>query len=167
MFIYFTLTKLNFWLKIRNSWRLIAALFNFKNMFSKENKLEKFKDAETIIGPSIKVKGNFQGKGNIVIEGTVEGSLKTEANLFIGNDAKVVANVESNDAAIHGEVFGNIKNKGYLAIGKTARISGDIQYVEISIERGALINGTLNAIQEVKKTEKVKSNSEEEKENDR
>lgn len=131
-------------------------------MFSKENKLEKFKDAETIIGPSIKVKGNFQGKGNIVIEGIVEGSLKTDANLFIGNEAKVVANIESNDAAIHGEVFGNIKNKGYLAIGKTARISGDIQYVEISIERGALINGTISAVQEMKKMGKTKLVSEDE-----
>ena len=123
-------------------------------MFSKENKLEKFKDAETVIGPSIKVKGNFQGKGNIVVEGTVEGSLKTEADLFIGTDAKVVANIESNDAAIHGEVSGNIKNRGYLAIGKSARISGDIQYVEISIEKGALINGNLIAIQEGKKSSK-------------
>ena len=53
-------------------------------MFSKETKLEKFKDAETVIGASIKVKGNFQGQGNIVIEGSLEGSLKTNANVFIG-----------------------------------------------------------------------------------
>lgn len=131
-------------------------------MFSKENKLEKFKDAETIIGPSIKVKGNFQGKGNIVIEGTLEGSLKTEANLFVGPDAKVVANIESDDAAIHGEVEGNIKNKGYLAIGKNAKISGDIQYVEISIEKGAIVSGNLTPIQETKKAAKSKIEAEEE-----
>lgn len=132
-------------------------------MFNRENKLEKFKDAETVIGPSIKVKGNFQGKGNIVIEGTVEGSLKTEANIFVGNDAKIVANIDSRDASIHGEVFGNIKNKGYLAIGKTAKISGDIQYVEISIEKGALINGTISAVEENKKDLKSKITTEEKK----
>lgn len=126
-------------------------------MFSKENKLEKFKDAETVIGPSIKVKGNFQGKGNIVVEGTVEGSLKTEADLFIGNDAKVVANIESTDAAIHGEVSGNIKSRGYLAIGKNARIAGDIQYNEISIEKGAIIHGNLSAALETKKSSKAKN----------
>lgn len=130
-------------------------------MFSKENKLEKFKDAETIIGPSIKVKGNFQGKGNIVIEGMVEGSLKTEADIFIGDDAKVVANIESNDATIHGEVHGNIKNRGYLAIGKNAQIFGDIQYVELSIEKGASINGNLSSNLENKKTVKTKSEPEE------
>ncbi len=115
-------------------------------MFSKENKLEKFKDAETIIGASIRVKGNFQGQGNIIIEGILEGSLKTEANLFIGDSAKIVANIESKDASINGEVKGNIKSHGYLALGSTAKIIGDIQYNEISIEKGATINGQLLVI---------------------
>jgi|APHig6443717497_1056834.scaffolds.fasta_scaffold09321_3 cytoskeletal protein CcmA (bactofilin family) len=123
-------------------------------MFSKENRLEKFKDAETVIGSSIKVKGNFQGKGNIVIEGMLEGSVKTEANLFIGEDAKVVANIEATDSSIHGEVHGNVRSRGYLAIGKAARIFGDIQYSEISIEKGAIINGQLVAISESEKKAK-------------
>jgi len=112
-------------------------------MFSKENKLEKFKDAETIIGASIKVKGNFNGQGDIVIEGNLEGSLKTEANVFIGERAKVSANVEANEALINGEISGNIKIKKYLAIGKTAKIIGDVQCGEISIERGAAITGQI------------------------
>lgn len=112
-------------------------------MFNKENKLEKFKDAETIIGPSIKVKGNFQGKGDIVIEGMIEGSVKTDANLYVGNDAKVIANIESGDTSIHGQINGNIKCNGYLSIGSSAKIFGDIQYKEISIEKGAVINGQL------------------------
>jgi len=112
-------------------------------MFSKETKLDKFKDAETIIGASIKVKGNFQGQGNIIIEGFLEGSLKTNANLFIGEKAKVVANVEAKDAIINGELHGNLKTKGYLALGSSAKIFGDIQYGELSVDKGAVINGQL------------------------
>ncbi|MDX9778788.1 MAG: polymer-forming cytoskeletal protein [Patescibacteria group bacterium] len=112
-------------------------------MFSKENKIEKFKDAETIIGPSIKVKGNFNGKGDIVIEGILEGSLKTDANVFIGEKARVNANIEASEAFISGEISGNIKIKKYLAIGKSAKITGDVQCGEISIERGALIGGQI------------------------
>ncbi|MFA5023879.1 MAG: polymer-forming cytoskeletal protein [Patescibacteria group bacterium] len=110
-------------------------------MFSKEVRLEKFKDAETVIGGSVKMKGNFQGQGSIIIEGILEGSLKTEANLFVGDKAKVVANIEAKDAIINGEVRGNVKARNYLAIGGTAKIFGDVQYSEISIERGASING--------------------------
>lgn len=112
-------------------------------MFNKESRLEKIKDAETIIGPSIKVKGNFNGKGNIIIDGTLEGSLKTDANVFIGEKARVNANIDANEALISGEISGNIKIKKYLAIGKTAYITGDVQCGEISIERGALINGQI------------------------
>jgi cytoskeletal protein CcmA (bactofilin family) len=116
-------------------------------MFNKENKPEKFKDAETIIGASIKVKGNFHGQGNIVVEGQLEGNLRTEANLFIGEKAKVVANIEANDAIINGEVKGALKIHQYLALGPTAKIFGDINYSEISIEKGAIINGQIIFIQ--------------------
>lgn len=126
-------------------------------MFNKENNLEKFKDAETVIGASIKVKGNFQGQGNIVIEGSVEGSVKTAANLFIGDQAVVIANIEAKDAIINGEVRGNIKTRNYLAIGKTAKVAGDLHYGEISIDKGASINGQLLMIsEEQRKLEKQK-----------
>lgn len=114
-------------------------------MFNRENKLEKFKDAETIIGASIKVKGNFHGQGNIVIEGNLEGSLKTNANIFIGEKAKVVANVEAQDLIVNGEIRGSVIAKNSLSLGSTARISGDILYKEISMEKGAIINGQLLA----------------------
>lgn len=112
-------------------------------MFNKDNKAEKFKDAETIIGASIKVKGNFIGQGNIVIEGHLEGSIKTEADLFVGEKARIVANIEASQATINGEVKGNLKIHDYLAIGSAAKIFGDIVYSEISIEKGAIINGQL------------------------
>ena len=82
-------------------------------MFNKENKIEKFKDAETVIGASVKVKGNFQGQGDIVIEGTLEGSIKTDANLFVGEKAKVVASIDARDAIWNGEIKGNVKFKVY------------------------------------------------------
>lgn len=112
-------------------------------MFNKDNKPEKFKDAETIIGASIKVKGNFHGEGNIVVEGQLEGNLRTDANLFIGDHARVIADIEANDAIINGEVKGSLKIHQYLALGPTAKVIGDINYCEISIEKGAIINGQI------------------------
>jgi len=133
-------------------------------MFNKDNKLEKFKDAETVIGASVKVKGNFQGQGNIIVEGALEGSLKTNANLYVGDKAQVVANIEAKTAIINGELRGNIKAKGYLAIGETARIFGDVHYGEISVEKGAVINGQLlMATEEHRKNESKKEDKETEK----
>ncbi|OGM89173.1 hypothetical protein A3J77_00635 [Candidatus Wolfebacteria bacterium RBG_13_41_7] len=110
-------------------------------MFKKEAREVTAKEAETIIGPSVKVKGNFQGEGNIIIEGTVEGNVKTSQNLLVGNKAKITANVEAGEAKIGGEIMGNIKVKGYLELAATAKILGDIEAAQVSIERGAIFNG--------------------------
>lgn len=107
----------------------------------KENKEVNYKEAETIIGPSIKVKGNFHGQGNMIIEGIVEGSVKTSSYLFIGNKAKIYASVEAKEARIGGEVNGNVKVKGFLEITSSAKVFGDIEASEVSIERGAVLNG--------------------------
>ncbi|MCF7820318.1 MAG: polymer-forming cytoskeletal protein [Candidatus Pacebacteria bacterium] len=108
---------------------------------NKEKNLEKIKDAETIIGGSIKVKGNFHGKGNIIVEGSLEGSLKTDASLLVGEKAKISANVLAKDAFVNGSITGNVKIEKDLFIGKTAKITGDISCEQVSIEKGAIING--------------------------
>ncbi len=110
-------------------------------MFKKQEEKMELKEVETIIGPSVKVKGDFHGQGNIIVEGIVEGSIKTANNLFIGDKAKVMADIESREARIGGEISGNIKTKGYLEISSSARITGDIEAASLSIARGAVLNG--------------------------
>jgi cytoskeletal protein CcmA (bactofilin family) len=112
-------------------------------MFNRDEKLQ-LKDAETIIGPSVKVKGEFNGQGDIIVEGVLEGSLKTGTSLRVGDKAKIRASVEAKDSSISGEITGNIKIKGSLEITATAKITGDIETSSISIEKGAQINGRIS-----------------------
>lgn len=105
------------------------------------NKETSFKEAETIIGPSIKVKGNFHGEGNIIIEGIVEGSVKTNQSLLVGNKAKISADVSAKSATIGGEITGDIKVKESLEILSSAKIFGNISAGQLSIEKGAILNG--------------------------
>ena len=111
---------------------------------NKTNKEVGFKDAETIIGQSVKVKGNFHGQGNIIIEGSVDGSVTTSGFLFVGNKARINANIEAQEANLGGEISGNIKIKGYLEIKSSAKINGDIETAELSVEKGAILNGNCN-----------------------
>jgi cytoskeletal protein CcmA (bactofilin family) len=94
-----------------------------------------------VIGPAIKVKGNFHGKGNIIIEGSLEGSIKTDSSLLIGEKAKVKANIKAKEVVINGSVDGNVNIEKALSLGKTASVKGDIICAEISIDQGAKING--------------------------
>jgi len=110
-------------------------------MFSRQEEIKPQKEAETVIGSSVKLKGDFHGQGDIIIEGILDGSLKTTNNLFVGDKAKVRADIEAKDAKIGGEIKGNIKVKGHLEITSTAKIFGDIEVGSLSVARGAVING--------------------------
>jgi len=101
------------------------------------------KNIETIIGPSVKVEGNFKGEGDLIVEGILIGNLETNNNLKIGQNAVIQAEVKANNAFVSGKVKGNIIVKGKIEIAGTAVILGDIKAQIISIESGALLQGKL------------------------
>lgn len=114
-------------------------------MFSKnQTTTPSAKSIETIIGPSVKVEGDFKGEGDLVIEGVLIGALQTKNNLKIGKNALIEASIKANNAFISGKVKGDILVKGKIEITGTAVILGNIKAQIISIESGALIRGNLD-----------------------
>lgn len=106
---------------------------------SKEN----FKEVETIIGPSVKVEGDFHADGNVIIEGQMIGSFKTQKSLRIGEGANVKASIEAENAWVGGQIEGNLNIKNHLELSSKARIKGDIETQILTIETGAQVNGQL------------------------
>lgn len=105
----------------------------------KEN--QNINETDTIIGPSVKVEGDFVTEGNIIVEGIICGIIKTSKNLKIGPTSKIFANIWAENALIAGEIQGNLIISGKLELTSTAKIFGDIKTSIISIASGALING--------------------------
>lgn len=98
-------------------------------------------EVETIIGPSVHVEGNFVGQGDVIVEGSVTGTLKTTRNLRVGENAVIQADIQAQTALISGQVEGQLTIKDKIELTSTARIKGDIRAGEISIDSGAIIHG--------------------------
>lgn len=120
------------------------------------------KEIETIIGPSVKVKGNFQTKGSMQIDGQLEGTLKIEESLIIGEGAKIIASIKAKKISISGEVKGNISASESLTLSSGSKIEGDIETNEFSVASGAIINGKIKMDQSQKKIEKDDNDIEDE-----
>lgn len=129
-------------------------------MFKKEEKLINFNEAETVIGESVQVKGHFENNGNVVINGSLSGEIKTKGAILVGEKAKIEANVEAEEMTVKGSIQGNLKVYGYLAIGESAKIFGDIECLQISIERGAEINGSVSINNKKEKNDSPLENKE-------
>lgn len=98
-------------------------------------------DSQTIIGASVQVEGDFDGKGDVVVEGKLKGNLKTAQNVTVGSQAVIEASIQAKSAHIAGTVKGNIHVDDSLEITKTAKIHGDVVAKIIAIEAGAQFNG--------------------------
>ncbi len=111
-------------------------------MFNKDEK--QTKEAETVIGASVKVKGAFVSKGDIIIDGEFEGSLETTNNILIGESAIITANIIGTNATIQGKLTGDVVLRDKLELGRNAIITGDIECENISILSGAIVNGKIS-----------------------
>lgn len=110
------------------------------------------RSAETIIGPSIKVEGNFIGQGNIVVDGAVVGTLKTSEDITVGPEANIEADVEGRNMHVAGKIKGNLKINGKLDLSSSAVITGDVEAEVLSMEAGASFNGRLTVGKSTPKT---------------
>ncbi len=96
---------------------------------------------ETVVGHSVKLEGDFCSDENVRIDGSVSGTVKTNKNLIIGEQASVEADVFADNATIAGRVNGNIDVKTKLELLETARVAGDIKASVLSITAGAIFSG--------------------------
>lgn len=101
------------------------------------------KGQETIIAQGVRVEGDFVSQGSISIQGEVIGSVKTDADLEVGETAKIEASVSARNARIAGEIKGNVEVQERLDLLASARVLGDIAAQMLSIEPGASISGKL------------------------
>lgn len=96
---------------------------------------------ETIIGQTVKVDGDFVSDGNVLVQGMVNGSLKTRGDLRVEKGSKIKADVEAANATVSGQIKGNVTIQNNLELGASAMVEGDIVAKVLSIEPGAILNG--------------------------
>ena len=96
---------------------------------------------ETIVSQGMRIDGELKSQGNIKIDGIVAGKVHTSADLMVGPNAQIDADLIAANALIAGVVKGNITVKGSLVILETARIIGNISCGTLGIRDGAFFSG--------------------------
>jgi len=114
-------------------------------MFTDKNEAMKNKNTTAVInmiGTGTVVTGDIQSKGDIRIDGTLKGSIKTSGKVVLGKDGVVEGDVVCANADVSGTIKAKISVAQLLTLKSTAKLNGDIITNKLSIEPGASFTGS-------------------------
>jgi cytoskeletal protein CcmA (bactofilin family) len=103
-------------------------------------------EKETTIGKGCELEGTVMVHGGLRVDGKVKGRLQADGQLVIGPGAQVTADVVADVLRVEGEVTGELKATTLIALQPTARVKGTLEAPSLSIERGAVFDGTCKMV---------------------
>ncbi|MBN9280078.1 MAG: polymer-forming cytoskeletal protein [Hyphomicrobium sp.] len=91
------------------------------------------------IGEDLTIVGNLVSKGEVHIDGQVQGDLHA-ANIIIGETARVTGGVVADEVIVRGSVSGSIRGRR-VVLQTSSRVEGDVFHQQLGIEQGAYFEG--------------------------
>ena len=97
------------------------------------------RDRISTIGPDLRIAGNLYCKGELHIEGQIEGDINS-SSVSVRKGALITGSIEAENILIDGAVNGQIKAPT-VTIASSARVTGDVIHQTLAVEEGAHLEG--------------------------
>lgn len=112
----------------------------------------------SVIGPTLKFKGELSANEDLIIEGEIEGTIAhQDKNLTVGREGRVKANIDARTVEVYGKVEGDIHGEDIVKLAKSADVKGNIRCARIVMEDGAQFSGKIDMGQKSKTATKPTS----------
>lgn len=98
----------------------------------------------SVLGPTLKFKGELIADENLLIHGEVEGSIKHSSLLTVAERGQLNANVTAEYVAIDGNVNGDIGGSKSVVVSAGADVNGNIYSPVVTLREGAKFNGKID-----------------------
>ncbi len=100
------------------------------------------KDMGSILGPELKIDGDVSVSGSLLIYGTVNGSIRSQASVRSARGSVVKGDIIAEEAQIHGLVKGDLIITGKILLGNESQVTGNLKSGTLVIEEGAKFAGS-------------------------
>ncbi len=96
--------------------------------------------AKSVLAPDLHIKGEISCTSTIEILGRIEGKV-TSKTLIVGVEGRVKGSIFAENVDLLGKFDGTLATQGLL-VRSSSDVQADVRYTTLSIESGALIDGT-------------------------
>jgi cytoskeletal protein CcmA (bactofilin family) len=93
----------------------------------------------SIIGEDLAIIGNVNSKGEIQVDGEIQGDIHC-GSLLLGDKSQVMGSVIAEDIVVRGRVVGSIRGLR-VTLQAQSHVEGDIVHQSLAIEQGAYFEG--------------------------
>lgn len=95
--------------------------------------------APSVIGPDLIILGNLVSKGEVQVDGEVQGDIHG-SHIVIGEKAKITGSIVAEEIVVRGHVMGSIRGRKVM-LQSSSHVDGDIYHQTLAIEQGAFFEG--------------------------
>jgi cytoskeletal protein CcmA (bactofilin family) len=97
------------------------------------------------IGPSITIRGDVTGDEDLMIQGSIEGTVTLKQhNVTVGAEGTVKADIHGRTVTVEGNVVGDLHGEEQVVLRQNARLQGNIQAPRVTLEDGARFRGGID-----------------------
>lgn len=125
-----------------------------KNGSKPQNKID------SLIGAGTRIDGHVSFSGGLRVDGEVHGNISCDqgkpGTLVISEQACVTGEIAVGHVVVNGTVTGPIFAADSLELLPNARVTGDVEYNQIEMQQGAVVEGRLIHRASVEKTVELK-----------
>jgi len=116
-------------------------MFGMKNGSKPQNKID------SLIGAGTRIEGHVTFSGGLRVDGEIRGNVRAEneesGTLVISEQARVEGEITVGHVIINGTVIGPVCAAESLELHPGARVTGDVEYHQLEMQQGAVVQGRL------------------------
>jgi cytoskeletal protein CcmA (bactofilin family) len=97
----------------------------------------------SVLGPTLKFRGELSAQEDLIIQGSVEGSITHTQSLTVGTDGTMKGDIRARIIVVDGKVEGDLYATESVTIRATAKVKGNVFAPRVGITEGAFFQGQI------------------------
>ncbi len=95
----------------------------------------------SVLGPTLRFRGELSAQEDLIVQGSVEGSITHTQSLTIGTDGSMKGDIRARVIVIDGKVEGDLYATESVSIRATAKVKGNVFAPRVALTDGAFFQG--------------------------